>query len=416
MTKYYNLLINMEFVKNDNIFIKKDDVFTIDLPGNDLVFTRYLYIKDEVRIALLVSILNKSDDSIFWAYELYYSGFKHELFNLIWKIYYDFFATINPTFEAYLFKKHKEWILTNGENDPTQDCIVSSIIQNLLFRPFNSDIFIMRNLCENFEVEITYDCFKITDIITATQNINQWILVEDFRSISQWILNVNKGLINVLDIYIIFLDTFENELKLTKSKLIKDFMFVIKLNISPNIILLTKIMTLFSKKHNLKKGKSIYIGVEPSDIISYETISNVKHYNILEDAYICSIDRLKHLSLFKLKRSKYNIQEQYWNNWEYHAAFSPLWSKRIRQFGGFPNYMKQKIIFKDVPDDELTQEFYYLYGLEPDEQTLETQHKSIQPIEKIHNWKWFNVQYKKNGLFEVYDEELDEFDNDGLEY
>ena len=406
----------MQFVKNDNIFIKKDDVFTIDLPGNDLVFTRYLYIKDEVRIALLVSILNKSDDSIFWAYELYYSGFKHELFNLIWKIYYDFFATINPTFEAYLFKKHKEWILKNGENDPTQDCIVSSIIQNLLFRPFNCDIFIMRNLCENFEVEITYDCSKITNIITATQNINQWILLEDFRSISQWILNVNKGLINVLDIYTIFLDTFENELKLTKAKLIKDFMFVIKLNISPNIILLTKIMILFSKKHNLKKGKSIYIGVEPSDIISYETISNIRHYNILEDAYICSIDRLKHLSLFKLKRSKYNIKEQYLNNWEYHASFSPLWSKRIRQFGGYPNYMKQKIIFKDVPDDELMQEFYYLYGLEPDEQTLETQNKSIQTIEKIHNWKWFNLKYKKNGIFEVYDEELDEFDNDGLEY
>jgi hypothetical protein len=78
--------------------------------------------------------------------------------------------------------------------------------------------------------------------------------------------------------------------------------------------------------------------------------------------------------------------------------------------------MKQKIIFKDVPDDELMQEFYYLYGLEPDEQTLETQNKSIQTIEKIHNWKWFNLKYKKNGIFEVYDEELDEFDNDGLEY
>ena len=69
---------------------------------SDLIFTRYLYIKDEVQISLLVSILNKNDDAIFWAYELYYSGFKKELLNIIWKIYYDFFVTLNPTFEIYL--------------------------------------------------------------------------------------------------------------------------------------------------------------------------------------------------------------------------------------------------------------------------------------------------------------------------
>jgi hypothetical protein len=48
----------------------RDDTLSIDLPNSGLVFTRYLYIKDEVKIALLISILNKSDDAIFWAYEL----------------------------------------------------------------------------------------------------------------------------------------------------------------------------------------------------------------------------------------------------------------------------------------------------------------------------------------------------------
>ena len=45
-------------------FLKKDDILTIQLPGSNLVFTQYLYIKEEVRLALLVSILNKSDDAI----------------------------------------------------------------------------------------------------------------------------------------------------------------------------------------------------------------------------------------------------------------------------------------------------------------------------------------------------------------
>jgi hypothetical protein len=74
------------------------------------------------------------------------------------------------------------------------------------------------------------------------------------------------------------------------------------------------------------------------------------------------------------------------------------------------------VIFKEDPNDELMQYFYGLYGLEPDEQKIDVQNKSIQPIEKIHNWKWFNEQYKKNGLFEVFEEELEEFDVDGVQY
>jgi len=398
-------------------FSKKDDVFTIPLPGSDLVFTQYLYIKEEVRIALLVSILNKSNDAIFWAYELYHSGFKYELLNLIWKIYYDFFATLNPAYEAYLLKKHKELVI-NTEPD---DRVISSIIQDLLFRPFNTDIFMLRNVCENFEVDITYhhDSEKITHIDQARHNLTQWVANEDLRSIAQWILNLNKDVIKVVDIYDICLDIFDKELKLTKGKLQKEFVSTIKLNINTNVILLAKITQLFSRKVELKKGKSIYINVEHEDIIPYEPIvgsTTMKHYNILEKAYMCGIDDLKHLSLFKLTRNKYNIQEEYWYRWEYHASFSPLWLKRIRQFGGYPDYTKQKVIFKEEPNDDLMQEFYGLYGLEPDEQRKETQEKSIKKIEKIHNWAWFNEQYQKNGLFYVYEEELEEFDNDGLKY
>lgn len=408
-------------------FQNKDDIFTINLPGSELVFTRYLYVKDEVRIALLVSILNKSDDAIFWAYELYYSGFRNELFNLLWKIYYDFFASLNPTFEAYFLKKHKEWLNSNSENktgnenDYKKDNIISAIIQDLLFRPFNSDVFFLRNICEQFEIEIVY-CNNINSIVTikdAYDNFKNWINTNDYRSIAQWIINLNKLPINLLDIYDVCLDIFEFDNKLTKSKLLKEFSSVLHLNINHNIILLAKIMSLFSKKEQIKKGKSIYISVESEDIIPYETTcgsNELYHYNVLDTVCICGIDDLKHLSLFKLKRNKYNLNEEYWYKWEYHASFAPIWSHRIKQFGGYPDHIKQKVIFKEEPNDDLMQEFYSLYGFEPDEQPLETQNKNIMKIEKIYNWKWFNEQYKKNGLFYVYDEELEEFDVDGLIY
>ena len=384
-------------------FSKKDDILTLQLPGSDLVFTQYLYIKEEVRLALLVSILNKSDDAIFWAYELYYSGFKHELLNLIWRIYYDFFATLNPAYESYLLKKHKELL----SNDQYNERIISSIINDLLFRPFNSDIFMLRNVCETFIIEIEYN--------EITETLKQWITNNDFRSIAQWVLNVNKS-IPLQEIYDICLDIFDIKVK---GKLTKEFVSATRLDINNNIILLAKIMTLFSRKAELKKGKSIYINVEPEDVIIYEPITGsneLKNDKILEIAYMCGIDDLKHLSLFKLTRNKYNLQEKYWYNWEYHASFSPVWSKRIQQHKGYTDYNKQKVIFKEDPDDELMQDFYGLYGLEPDEQKIDVQNKSIQSIEKIHNWKWFSEKYKKNGLVEVYDEELEEFDVDGIRY
>jgi hypothetical protein len=402
----------MNFSKKDDILLNSD---------SDLIFTRYLYIKEEVRLALLVSILNKSDDAIFWAYELYYSGFKFELLNLIWKIYYDFFATLNPTYESYLLKKYKELILNDNENQ--EDKMFSSIIQDLLFRPFNSDIFMLRNICENFEIDIIYhNESNIEHIEDVHNNIMQWVVNEDLRSIAQWILNLNKDIKPVV-IYNICLDVFEKEFSIInckqKAKLEKEFVSVIKLNIDTNITLLSKIIQLISKKVELKKGRSIYINVEPEDIILYETIigsNEIKHYDILEKVYICGIDDLKHLSLFKLTRNKYNLQEEYWYRWEYHASFSPLWSKRIKQFGGYLDHIKKKVIFEEEPDDDLMQEFYGLYGLEPDEQTSQIQNKSIQSIKKTYDWKWFNEKYKKNGLFKVYEEELEEFDIDGLIY
>jgi hypothetical protein len=370
-----------------------------------LIFTRYLYVKQEVELALLVSILNKSDDAIFWAYELYYSGFKNELFELIWKIYYDFFATLNPAYEAYLIKKHKEFVTLDEHR------LISSIIQDLLFRPFNTDVFLIGIICFNFENDCKYhhSAEKITEIESCRKNLMQWIHTNDYRSLSDWILNINKDTIDITNIYNECLDIFE----LTKSKLIKEFNTSIKfitdtqINIDKNIILLAKIMALFSKKHNLKKGKSTYISVEPEDIIPYETICCVKHYKILENACICGIDDFKHLSLFKLKRNKYNLKERYWYNWLYYASFSPLWLERISQYDGIIDHTNKTVLFDD---DDLMEDFYSLYGLEPDEQKLCVQNKSVITIEKKYDWQWFYKTYKNNGLFNIYDEELEDFD------
>jgi hypothetical protein len=390
---------------------KKDNVLSIILPGSDLVFTRYLYLKDEVRLALLVCLLNKSDDTLFWAYELFHSGFKYEVFNFIITIYYDFFYTLNPSFEQYLIKKYNE---TEGL---LTECLIGSIIQNLLYRPFNTDVFMLKNICKLFEIEMKYEDStkkKIYNTEQLTNSCQFWVNNKDYRSIANWVLNENKEF-QLIKIYEIIIQIFEEHgVKLTKSKLLKDFN---KLNFNDDkILLVAKIMALFSKKDKLKKGKSIYIPVTMEEIKCYETLILDRGHRVLEVACINGIDDFEYLSLFKLKRNNYNIDEKYWFNWLYHASFSPIWSKRIHKYGGYPNYLNQKVVFKEDPNDELMQKFYDLYGYEPDEQKKSIQEKCIKTIKKTNNWLIFYQNFRKNGLVEIDVEELDEFDVEGLIY
>ena len=59
------------------------------------VLTRYLYHRDEVSHSLLTCLLLKPSfkEALFWASEIYYSGYHKDIWELLWKIYYDFFAS-----------------------------------------------------------------------------------------------------------------------------------------------------------------------------------------------------------------------------------------------------------------------------------------------------------------------------------
>lgn len=131
---------------------------------HDFIFTRYLYEKEEVEIHLLLSLLyKKQEDALFWAYELFYSGFEKELLCYLLKIYYYFYACLNPNFENFLIKKIKEF-----HKNPNK--IIASIVQNLIIRPFNMDVFLCFIIQQTFELHepdsfATYDLKELFDKI-----------------------------------------------------------------------------------------------------------------------------------------------------------------------------------------------------------------------------------------------------------
>ena len=77
---------------------------------NNLTLTRYLYFADEVSLSLLDCLIAQRDlnEALFWMDELYSSGFVEKSWLLIWQIYFDFYAIINPLFMKKLNKYWKK--------------------------------------------------------------------------------------------------------------------------------------------------------------------------------------------------------------------------------------------------------------------------------------------------------------------
>ena len=371
------------------------------VPG--IVFTRYLYIKDEVKLSLLISLLKKSDESAFWAYELYYSGFERELFEFLWKIYFDFYYTLNPSFYAYFAKKYKTWL-----DDPKNTSrIVFLIVSDLMIRPFNLDVFLLRQTVDHFIID--------NPVLKVKTDLCKVLNKRDYISIFNYVLHICKQdeidtAIKYIQEYFLF--QFKNV------DFQKQYSKVSRHNwISDRLLICSTILLCYSMIDDLKMGKKLYLSVEPDEILTYQTVSplnmvNYRPYKVLPEVCCYSIDGHNYLSLFKLNRSYYNanqenIQRIYLHHWEYYASFSPVWLERIQKFGGKINHDTKKV---DFSDDDLLEQFYEEFGYEPDEQKKSVQEKSIQPIQKEKSWLLFYETFQKNGLYKPDMDKMAELD------
>ena len=379
-------------------------------------FTRYLYEKDEVQFALLFSMLNKNtEESLYWAYELYYSGYKTELSNWLWKIYYDFYAILNPSFHDFLLSKMK--LLDDVKT-------VSSIITNFIIRPYTLDVFILRQIVLNCDCDCEIDMEENTvNSVNSLNSLNtKFALLNkgNYIQIAYWILNSSDNeLENIVQTVIQFFINKGLTLDVTKetNKYVKSCKIS---GVNKQIVLLSQILHYYVLTTKTRLGKKVFICSEDDEILKYKTVtidllSKRSAYKILKIAAIYSIDKENYLSLFQLKRENendtINIVDAYKNNWEYYASFSPLWLERIQKHNGTIDHEHKKIHFDNDDDMEL---FYNNYGLEPDEQPKSIQEKSIQPIQQKRKWSSFYKKYNKRGITNIHEDYLVQLDK--LEY
>jgi hypothetical protein len=110
------------------------------LPDNreisPVIFTRYLYEKTEVLHSLLFALLDHCrEEALFWAYELYYSGFIPELAGWIRWMCTVFYSKVDKWFQITMELELSRLDTLPDENE--RDCLIGTIISNLAHREYD---------------------------------------------------------------------------------------------------------------------------------------------------------------------------------------------------------------------------------------------------------------------------------------
>lgn len=352
-------------------------------------FTRYLYVKNEAYYALLLSILAKDQDqALFWACELYYSGFQDDLFHFLWTVYYDFYSTLNPSFENYLVRTY------NLSKDIAP---IANIVVNLCIRPFNTDVFILRHITKQIEID--------TGIQNNNNNNNQfdnnketftnWLAEQNYECIAQFILMecLPTDLRTILEETCNYFVWTGLDLRIPKILNTFDKLCTTSPMHSSRHILLSRIIHLFTTQSGPPvKPKNIYLTINKDDLAPFQTLlcPAPNNYKTLRTVCKYSINTSSLLGMFAVARPD-NLVHLYHDHWTYWSAGSPYWAAAIRLYGGKLCDRSHSVIFATALQEE---EFYQIYGLEPDEQPLKVQQRAIEEIGAT-GVKAFYDQYKK---------------------
>ena len=119
-----------------------ENTFTPNPPQEDefseLIFTRYLYPKEQVCHSLLVALLEHNiREALFWGYELYYSGFTYESVQYIVNIHEKLYLSSNTAkFNNYILR-----LFTEYENDNNKHWILGVMIWNMTIRNYTLNQF-----------------------------------------------------------------------------------------------------------------------------------------------------------------------------------------------------------------------------------------------------------------------------------
>lgn len=321
-----------------------------------LVFTRLLYLKEEVMYSFVSTMIHDkpSDKPLFWFSELYFSKFYGECIQLIYFVYFNFYALHHPSLITFIDDNILYW-KENSSIDTLYEilfcfmkCHKSSIVFEAYFTSKN-------NLFKKITLFRGKKPNSLSKYSSKLQLFLQSIIKKNIKNIIYYFQNIP-----IEDIH----DTLQDFYDVSLKKDLARILYFVLQKVVP-------LKEMPMKKISLSRIKTHYDFSFVFGGQNYKLLKKHRIYDIEDNIGVFNLDRFTLFDHGTLKNA-------YWYNWEYFSRHCPYWKEKFDEFDVEFDHEKEKPIFKNDDDFE---DFYENYNLEPDEQSIETQYKSIKIIE-----------------------------------
>ena len=128
------------------------------------ILTRYLYSYMEVKQSLFLSILKKDfKQSLFWGYELYFSGFQEETFDYFIKMIDEVYKKKPVSLKKSIQNEKNSWVKDNTLHLTLGKCISILCMNEFNLAPFIKEYFGVNCKKEEQNTTIKEDHYKMTN-------------------------------------------------------------------------------------------------------------------------------------------------------------------------------------------------------------------------------------------------------------
>jgi hypothetical protein len=405
---------------------------------NSLKLTRYLYNLEEVKLKYYISIFSKKDlnECYFWIYEIYLSDLKDYTIDIIFNLYYEFYAILNPNVE----RKMNELIQSEEDIE-----LIPAKLTKILFKlEFNYDVFSVIQLVKNIHNKFIKNNIinQLYELVSYNKKIKCKEYLKPFNiiyhnlfdniykknylniciSLSLFIFNIEKSTNKTIELREIdeLIELYNNLIKFKKNVIKNDLIYYFSSmnlkndnNYNSNNIIYKIIILVFDIYYSLL-NKKILLNDIKDDIYSLN-IKEIKYifslneedinfrkekiYNVLKRKrqYFIHQNNYEILGSFNLLRYNYFSNEEEYildtlSNWEYYCYETPIWFERFKMFNITRDVERKKIVFENDINDEKYENFYQKYGYELDEQSSLVY--DLYYIDKCNYNNWFNFLYE----------------------
>ena len=357
------------------------------------ILTRYLYMLDETMYSLLYALITKTslDECVFWLGEMYYSGYRRELWRFIWCVYYDFFAVRYPKYEKKMTTLYMKW----QKQDDIMVLLTS--IHLLYYSSVDATVFTLRMLNANLPNKVYMG------------RLPKWLKALHMAKRERHLIRSihERNMVNIAYHLRYFETTPEVAYAAIKTYFRKIHGYVLKdmeLTELPykntKHILMAVICYLLQDEKDIQKRlicikldeekytKAYDASNQPIQPL-YQTLFKQRKYPVSNKIGCFALSRF-HLP--HKDQPPLDHKQVLWHHWEYFAYRAPIWKKRFDQYKILVNHNSYCIVFKDVDEEEA---FYETYYYEADEQSKPVQDYSILDIPKIDWLTWMEETFQK---------------------